>query len=291
MPVPTPPVTRAAAALGERLRAVRETAGLSGIALAALLGPGWRQSKVSKIETGRQLPTADEVVAWAAATRSPTASLAALRAKAAAEYANHKDRIADAGGPVAVQDELTALARSCTFLGQYQGVLVPGRLQTPAYIRESSAGNDFVGENGVPPDVVDHVVAAKIRRQSLLYEPGREFVHVVSEAVLRTRYGATTVGTLCGQLAHLAELATLPRHTFGVIPFSHGFPVTAAEFSLYDRDLVVVETIAGDLQLTEPDVVARYARWLDQLLDAALTGARAADFCRAVARELGGPDR
>lgn len=286
MPAPTPPVSRAVSALGERLRAVREAAGLSGVALAAALGPGWRQSKVSKIETGRQLLTADEVAAWAAATGSPKAPLMALREKAAAEYANYRDRIADAGGPVAVQDELTALARSCTFLGQYQGVLVPGRLQTPAYIRESSAGNEFVAVNGVLPDMVDHVVAAKIRRQSLLYEPGREFVHIVGEAVLRTRYGAVSVETLRGQLLHLAELATLPRHTFGVIPFSHAFPVAAAEFSLYDRDLVVVETIAGDLQLTEPEVVVRYSRWLDQLLDAALVGTQAADFCRAVAREL-----
>lgn len=44
------------------------------------------------------------------------------------------------------------------------------------------------------------------------------------------------------------------------------------------------------LELTEPDVVARYSRWLDQLLDVALTGPDAADFCRQVAASLLDPD-
>lgn len=283
-----PPTSRALAGLGVRLRALREAAGLSGVQLAAELGAGWRQSKISKLETGRQLPTAEELTAWAAATRSDAGPLLALRSKASAEYLSYKERIAGAGGAVALQDEITALALSCTFIGQFQSVLVPGRLQTPSYMREKALTNEFLGDNGVSADVLDHVIAAKIRRQSILYEPGREIVHVVTEGVLRTRFGETTAATLRAQLAHLAEMATLPRHTFGVIPFSVPVPVAAAEFCLYDRDLVVVETIAGDLQLTEPEAVARYSRWFDQLLSVAITGADAAEFCRRVADSLDG---
>jgi transcriptional regulator with XRE-family HTH domain len=278
------------AGLGHRLRTLREAAGLSGVALAAQLGAGWGQSKVSKIETGRQLPTAEEIAAWAVATGADPGQLHALRAKASAEYGPWKVRLAQAGGPLALQDELTALARSCTFLGEYQAVIVPGYLQTPAYMREMALGDPYVAADGVDADTLDRVVAAKVRQQSILYEPGRDIVHVVGEAVLRSRYGHMSVDTLRNQLRHLAEQAVLPRHTFGVIPFSTVVPVAAGGFSLYDRDLVVVETIAGDLQLTEPEAVSRYARWLDQLLDAALTGAQAADFCRAVARGLGGAD-
>jgi transcriptional regulator with XRE-family HTH domain len=284
--MPKAPPGRALAGLGARLRALREDAGLTGSELAATLGAGWRQSKVSKLETGQRLPTPAEIVAWAAATGTDPEPLAALRAKAAAEYSAFKDRIAGAGGAVALQEEITALARSCTFLAEYQAVLVPGRLQTPAYMREMALGDEFLTADGVPPDTLDHVIAAKLRRQSILYEPGREIVHVVTEAVLRTRLGGMSVDTLRGQLAHLGELATLPRHVFGVIPFSNAIPVVAAEFALYDRDLVIVETIAGTLQLTEPDAVARYSRWLDQLLAVALTGADAAGFCRAVAAGL-----
>jgi hypothetical protein len=85
---------------------------------------------------------------------------------------------------------------------------------------------------------------------------------VVTEAALRLRIWAMTAATLRGQLIHLAELATLPGHTFAVLPFSVPCPVQPAGFQLYDRDLVVVETTAGVLQLTEPDAVARYSRWL-----------------------------
>lgn len=286
LPPPSPPAGRALGGLGARLRAVREAAGLSGSELSATLGSGWRQSKISKIETGRQLPTADEITAWAKATGVDAEPLAALRMKASAEYAAFKDRIAGAGGPLALQDQIAALAASCTFLAEYQSGLIPGRLQIPAYIREMALGDEFLADDGITPDVLSNVIAAKIGRQSILYESGREIVHIVGEAALRTRIGAMSVATLRGQLAHLAELATLPGHTFGVVPFSVATPVGACCWSMYDRDLVVVETIAGDLQLTEPDAVARYSRWLDQLLEVALIGAAAADFCRDVAHSL-----
>lgn len=281
-----PAIGRALAGLGARLRALREASGLTGTGFAAALGPGWRQSKVSKIENGRQLPTTEDLAAWAAATGADPAALATLRLKASAEYKAFKDRIDDAGGAVARQDEITALAHSCTFLAEFQSVLVPGYLQTPAYMREKEQGNDFLAANGIPPDVFDHVIAAKLRRQSILYEPGREIVHILTEAVLRNRFGATSVATQKAQLAHLAQTAALPRHTLGVIPFTVPLPVQAAEFQLYDRDLVVVETVAGSLQITEPDAVARYLRWFDQLREIALTGEDAARFCHDVARSM-----
>ncbi|MGH3613730.1 MAG: helix-turn-helix domain-containing protein [Pseudonocardia sp.] len=287
MPTPTPPVARALGALGARLRAVREAAGLTGGELAAALGVGWKQPKVSKIETGRQLPTSEEIAAWAAATGVDPGPLLALRDKAAAAYGAYKDRLAGAGGPLALQDELTALAQSCTFLAEYQPALVPGRLQTPDYMREKALGNEFLTDNGIPPDKLGHVIAAKIRRQAILYEPGREFVHIVGEATLRTRIGQMTTVTLRRQLAHLAEMAILPGHTFGVVPFTVNSPVIPASgWALFDRDLVRIETIGGVLQLTEPDVVARYSRWLDQLLEVALIGADAAEFCQQIAAEL-----
>src|SRR5690348_15657434 len=52
--------------LAERLNGLRETAGLTGEALAGMLG--WSSSKVSKIQNGRQLPTAKDIQAWADAT-------------------------------------------------------------------------------------------------------------------------------------------------------------------------------------------------------------------------------
>jgi transcriptional regulator with XRE-family HTH domain len=268
------------------LRALREAAGLSGAQLATELGPGWRQSKVSKIETGRQLPSVSDLQAWARATGADAGQLVSLRAKASSAYRPWKERLADAGGAVAMQDELASLAASCSYLAEYQSVVVPGYLQTPAYMREMALGDPSVMDDMSSADL-DRAIAARVRRQAILYEPGREIVHVMSEAVLRTRYGAITPSTMRAQLLHLAEMAALPRHTLGVLPFAVQFPVAAGEFVVYDQDLVVVESAAGELQVTEPDAVARYSRWFDLLLGASLTGAAAADFCRRLAAELG----
>jgi transcriptional regulator with XRE-family HTH domain len=273
-------------ALGARLRDLREQAGLTGTELATALGPGWRQPKVSKIETGRQLPTEADLAAWVATAGGDLHELNRLREQAAVDYRTHKERITRAGGAVAHQQDLTALAESCTFLAEFQPALVPGYLQTAAYMREMAATHIFLADDGLPPETFQHVIAAKIRRQAILYEPGREFVHVVTEAALRLRIGAISTATLRGQLIHLAELATLPRHTFSVLPFTSQCPAQPSGFSIYDRDLVCVETIAGVLQLTDPEAVSRYSRWLDQLVDVALTGPDAATFCRQIATDL-----
>lgn len=263
---------------------------MSGIELARKLGAGWWQPKVSKVETGRQLPTDAEISAWAEATGSDPEPLLALRGKAAAQYGAWRDRVSNAGSPTALQSEIGALETACTFLAEYQPAMMPGRLQTPAYIQGMAAGDKFLVEDGILPEDVSRIIAAKVRRQSILYEPGRRIVHLVGEAALRTRIGRMTVDTLQAQLAHLAEMATLPGHEFGVIPFAVASPVNPGSgFGMYDHDLVVVETVAGDIRLTDPAVVARFAYWIDQLLDVALTGEDAAAFCRQIANELAGP--
>ena len=280
------PVSTALGELGSQLRGLRERAGQTGAEFAAVLGDGWGQSKVSKIETGRQLPAEADLRAWATATTTDPEPLIALRVRAATDYRSNKEQISRAGGAVAHQQDLTTLVESSTFLAEFQPALVPGVLQTAAYMREKSLRESNHIEDGVQSEDIGRVIAAKIRRQAILYEPGREFVHVVTEAALRLRFGITTATTLRGQLTHLAELATLPGHTFGVLPFSTPCPVEPTGFHLYDRDLVRIETNGGVLDLTEPDAVARYSRWLDQLVEVALTGADAAAFCREVAASL-----
>jgi transcriptional regulator with XRE-family HTH domain len=280
------PLNRALGALGQRLRAAREAAGLTGSELATRLGAGWRQPKVSKIENGRQLIGLDELQAWATATDTDPAPLLALREKAAAEYSSHQERLAQEGGPIPIQDELTALTRTCTYLAEYQPALIPGRLQTPDYIREKALGNvEFLAE-GLPADQVGHLVAAKLRRQAILYEPGREFVHIVGEAALHMRFGPMTTETLRAQLRHLAQMASLPGHTFAVVPFRVGSPVEPFGFALYDHDLVRVETSNGVVQISDPDAVARHVRRVERLLEVALIGPDAAQFCRELAEAM-----
>ena len=55
--------------LAERLAGLRSAAGLKAIELAE--ATGWARSKISKIENGNQIPTADDIRAWAEATNHP----------------------------------------------------------------------------------------------------------------------------------------------------------------------------------------------------------------------------
>lgn len=280
------PVSTALGELGVRLRGLRERAGATGAEFAMLLGDGWRQSKISKIETGRQLPSYADIEAWSTAAGADPTPLVELREQAAIDYQSHKDRIQQAGGFLEHQDDLTILDESCTHIAEFWPALIPGNLQTAAYMWEKWELDPAMPADDPPPETKQRIIAAKIRRQAILYEPGREFVHVVTEAALRLRIGSVTATTQRGQLTHLAELAALPGHTFGVIPFTTACPVAPGNFALYDRKLVRIETAGGVLQLTEDESIGRYARRVDQLVGAALTGSAAADFCRQVAGSL-----
>lgn len=202
-------------------------------------------------------------------------------------YAAWRDRLAESGGAAGFQEQLAALEASCTMLGEYQPSIVPGLLQTPAYARQIIGPANNAAEDGMTPEEIGQLVAAKVRRAGILYEGKRRIVHVVGEAALRTRIGIQTVETLRGQLEHLAELATLPGHNFGVIPYSAVVPIEPVSgFVVYDQDLVGIDHAGGDLQIAEPDQIARYSRWLDLLLGVALTGQDAAELCRRIAKEL-----
>ncbi|MCA1672702.1 MAG: helix-turn-helix domain-containing protein, partial [Actinobacteria bacterium] len=56
------------AQFGRRLRVLREDARLTGKDLADRLG--WAQSKVSRLENGKQTATVEDVEAWAQAVRA-----------------------------------------------------------------------------------------------------------------------------------------------------------------------------------------------------------------------------
>src|SRR5687767_9290775 len=77
--------------LATRLRDLRKSAGFTGDRMAAALGPGWTQSRISKIETGKQLPTDDDLRAWAAAVGADKSTLDDLRELLAEALGLHRE--------------------------------------------------------------------------------------------------------------------------------------------------------------------------------------------------------
>ena len=156
--------------LAERLNGLREAAGLTGEALAGTLG--WSPSKVSKIQNGRQLPTAKDIQAWAGATGHPevTDELLALRRQAETINTRWRRRLGEGGEPT-VQQDINELTRNAARIRNAQVTVIPGLLQTPGYARAI-----FTQVSAVYPAVdIDAAVEARMRRREILHEEDRTF--------------------------------------------------------------------------------------------------------------------
>ncbi|MFI9275141.1 Scr1 family TA system antitoxin-like transcriptional regulator [Kitasatospora sp. NPDC052896] len=174
---------RARVALGARLRELRteaRTGGrLSGRALAERLG--WVQSKVSKLESGRQTPTPADLEAWAEATGYPELGdeLKARLRGLETTYRSLQRQFA-AGHRVRQEDAVTETKRTGT-IRAFESARIPGLLQTADYARSILTMSSLF--LGTPRDTED-AVRARMQRQEALWQPGRSFFFLVWEAAL-----------------------------------------------------------------------------------------------------------
>jgi transcriptional regulator with XRE-family HTH domain len=246
-------------ALGTRLRELRVDAHLSGRQLAALLG--WNPSKVSKLELGRQTPTEDDIHGWVRATDADGAEadlIASLRT-IETQYAEWR-RVLRAGTQARQLSILEQEAQTTTFRF-FEASLVPGLLQTAEYARVRLAG--VIDRYNVPDDI-GAGVQARMRRQEILYRSDKSFHFLVTEAALC--YGVAPRDVAMGQLDRLLALTTLPRIRLGVIPLTAQYPVPPLHgFALFDDRIVLVETLAAELTLTQPQEIELYSTVFDRL--------------------------
>jgi transcriptional regulator with XRE-family HTH domain len=280
---------RAPSALAAQLRTLREDAGLTGTSLAQQVG--WGQSKVSKIETGRQLPTEDDIRRWARVVGAPAAKVEELLAsleRAKVEFATWREQYRTAGSGADKQADIRALEARATRIGEFQPAFIPGLLQTAQYARElllAWAVDAAQGAFGINGAGVDRLVAARMQRQQLLYEPGKQVQLVILEAALYSR--VCSAETLAGQLDRLIAVTSLPNIEFGIIPFSASLPVfPICSFMIFDTELVTVESLTGEQQVNEPDQIALYDRFFVLLRDSAAHGQGAVAIIHRALTEL-----
>nr|MDQ3093385.1 DUF5753 domain-containing protein [Actinomycetota bacterium] len=131
---------------------------------------------------------------------------------------------------------------------------------------------------------VDAQIAKRIRRQDVLYEPGKQVQLVMGEAALHGRPGAT--GTLLGQLDKLISVAGLPTVELGIIPLGTLPVMPVSGFAVYDTELVLVETLTGEQRINNPEEVATYAKAFELLRGAAVTGPDSTALIQRVAGSL-----
>jgi transcriptional regulator with XRE-family HTH domain len=264
-------IQQAREALGTHLRELRRATGLTGKAFAERLG--WMPSKVSKLELGQQTPTTADLSAWVAAAGAPEAAETLAGELAALEsfYQEYRRRLRS--GMRFRQQEAFDTEAKARVIRVFDTHYVTAFFQTAEYARQMLAKGARL--HGAPDDV-DEAVAVRLKRQELLYRPGKTFHLVIAEAVLHSEAAAPRE-VMNAQLDRLVAATTLgPNVRFGIIPFGAQWPVFLDHgFWIIDDDYVIVETVAAELRLTRPEEVATYAKVFDQLAAIAAYGSAA----------------
>ena len=271
--------------LGAQLRRLRETAGVTpeqaGYEIRA------SRSKISRMEHGRvsfkQRDVADLLTLYGVTdelTRSGVLSLA-QQANAHGWWRKYGDILPDWFEAYLGLEATAALIR--TFELQF----VHGLFQTEAYARAVT----WLGNKTAPAEEIDRRVSVRLKRQAVLTSPEPPQVwSVMDEAVLRRPVGGRHV--MRAQLAHLIEVASLPRITLQVVPFARGgHAASGGSFTVLRfaepevPDIVYIEQLTSALYLDGREDVDHYLEVMNELSTEALTPARSADLLAEITKE------
>ncbi|MFF1477615.1 helix-turn-helix domain-containing protein [Streptomyces sp. NPDC058301] len=259
-----PPLT-ADGSIGKALRALRAASGLTGgtVARRASMSAG----KLSKIEHGRVLPTVQDVdLITSALGVSDDAKAQFLETARAAATEETAWRLLRRMGPWKHQQTIKAVEAGTTVLRLFQGQLIPGLLQTPEY-----ASAVLSLPPALPDETRIRTVAARVERQTVLYESGRSFHFLICEHVVRWLICEPIV--MAVQLDRLMSLSRLPSVRIGLVPLDArmpDFPMTC--FSLHDDRLVIVETFHSELTTRDPKDIRTYVETFERFASVALYG-------------------
>ncbi|WP_406157800.1 helix-turn-helix domain-containing protein [Streptomyces canus] len=252
-------------ALGARLRELRADAGLSGKAFAMSLG--WPASKVSKIETGKQTPTLDDMRAWAEGVGAPEVldELVGRLRTLETQYGAWRRQLA--AGVRARQEAWHATENASTEVRNFEAAVIPGLLQTAEYARHMFLRTTALHRTAQD---IEEGVNARMQRQMALYTPGRQFHFLLWEPALHMLVCPRDV--MAGQLDRLAGVFGMSTVQLGIVPLGAELSVVPTHgFWLFDDHLVMAETIGAELRLTDPAELILYRRVWDELADVAIT--------------------
>ncbi|MCP2335790.1 helix-turn-helix domain-containing protein [Actinomadura rupiterrae] len=228
--------------LADALRDLRLEKGLTGDRLAARCGIS--QSKISKIETGRTLPSLADVERILSALDAPDElrqEVYSLARLANTEYQDLRSSLRR--GLHHKQKELASYEATSSHIRFFLPAMLTGLLHTPEYARASLAS--------IPGDQ-SKAVARRLERQAVLYESGKRFSFLLTEQAIR--WPMCEPAAMAVQIGRLLALEALPNISLGVIPWTRqqapDGPLNT--FTVYDSRLATVETFTGALLLRDP---------------------------------------
>lgn len=273
-------------ALAAELRRLRGIAGMTTRAMADALGVG--QSTIVNIEMGHRGVKPANVAAWARAAgldANQAAALADQAQRVATEVADARRAMRSRGpkGMADIQREWAALEEAAPIMRDYTPLIIPGLLQTAEYARRVFAAWPEEGQD------VGAAVAARLDRQTALYDGGRRFQFVVHEAAL---HGAGPLLVRAAQIDRIRQTMTLPSVSLGILPMGaetdiwryHGFVILDSEAD-DGPAAVYVELLDQNVSTTDPERVERYRRAFRELQAVAAHGTDAAAILDRLSRD------
>jgi transcriptional regulator with XRE-family HTH domain len=258
------------------LRRARESIGLTQKQVAEDLG--WSISKVIRLETGAaKIMTADvmallheyQIVDQDRAERLLDITRQREQAWWWDEYQELYENFPQFLHLLAYEDASAGIR-------QFQGLIVPGLLQSDRYVRALIGNVD-------DPLTAEQYIQVRLKRQELLRRPGGpDMSFVLDEGVLHRVIGDRDV--MIEQLRHLRALNAQPHIDIQVVPFSAGMVTgMARSFALLELSeevdgggnveyVVDVEDISRDSLLRDsPDLTSVYVEAFYRIQSIALT--------------------
>ncbi|WP_165956463.1 helix-turn-helix domain-containing protein [Kribbella antibiotica] len=269
-------------AFGLKLRDLRRDAGLSGREFAQ--ATGLHNTKISRIEHGRQNPSEDDIRAWciACGVARRIDELVAIHREVEQMWVEHRRELRK--GQRHIQARGEALYARTGLLRVYEAIVVPGILQTADYVRAILTINASV--HGLPLGEVDSAVDARLARQHLLtMGNGRNnYSFVIEAGVLGYWFGGLEV--MREQLDFLVAATRLPNVALGIIPPGPRTMWGGECFYIFDDLMVRSEMWTGAFRATQPEEVEFFSQVFGRLRDQAVYGDEARDLITAAKQQL-----
>lgn len=252
--------------LGTRLRELRQQAKIRGHQAAARIGTSI--STVSRIDTGKRVPTPEE-----------TASLLTVygvvgeerdRLLSLARGAAEKDWWNRFGPTTALKlSTLASLERRARSITNFEMNWIPGLLQTEVY---TSA---LMRRTGLVPDMeVAARVAKRLARSAVLRRADPPFyTAIIDESALRRMIGSAAV--MHRQLEYLLLVGELPNISIRIIPAEIGvppaqYPFVFLTFPVAPTAVVFLENLTSSMFIENPEDTAVYSTAIQRTLELAL---------------------
>jgi transcriptional regulator with XRE-family HTH domain len=266
--------------LAAELRAIRESRGKSGDAVAAALK--WSASKISRYERARTSLRPKEVerlLDYYQISGQRREILLGLAEDAAQKgwWEEFSDSTSED------YQQFIVLEYEASSMSIWHVDVVTGLLQTEAYARHIISSLSRI--EPIPPGMIGRIVAVRMRRQQVLEREGLQLSVVLDESVLKRRIGDESV--MYEQLHRLAREAEKPNVNVQVLPLDAQHSVFGESFVIFGfavdgnaitQEVVSTETMKGGFILEAERETYLHRIAFQVLADAALDPAASRDL-------------